>query len=238
MRRREFLSKCGHATLGLGFLPSLAKAQRFSEATIAELEKLISKLIKDTAVPGLSIALVQDGKLLWSYGFGFKDSASKEPVDNDTLFEAASVSKTVFAYAVMKLCEKETLALDKPLVSFVPNLFQGDDPRLRLITARHVLSHTSGFQDWRSRESPLKLHFKPGEKFAYSGEGYFFLQSVVTHLTGRVDAKACAQYEAGFEVCATDIDPYLKRALLVPFGMVSSGYVWNDTFGQTRRATA
>jgi CubicO group peptidase (beta-lactamase class C family) len=58
----------------------------------------------------------------------------------------------------------------------------------------------------------------------YSGEGYFYLQSVLTHLTGRVDRSQCAQYEAGLEVCATDFGAYMWRNLLEPFGMSSSTY--------------
>jgi CubicO group peptidase (beta-lactamase class C family) len=232
MLRRTFLLGSSRAALGFCLFPSLAQAQQSAEAKIAELETLIPKLMKDPVVPGLSIALVQDGKLLWTRGFGLKDSESKDPVDNDTLFEAASVSKTVFAYAVMKLCEKGILDLDKPLTKYAPKLFLEGDPRLELISARHVLSHTTGFQDWRSKAEPLKIHFSPGQKFLYSGEGYFYLQSVVTHLTGHVDSKVCAKYEADFEVCATDFDPYMKRTLLAPFGMNSSGYVWNDTFAK------
>jgi CubicO group peptidase (beta-lactamase class C family) len=78
--------------------------------------------------------------------------------------------------------------------------------------ARHVLSHTSGFQNWRAKEEPLKIHFTPGEKFPYSGEGYSYLQSVVTHPTGE------------------PIQTYMKENLFVPFGMDSSGYVWNGVF--------
>jgi CubicO group peptidase (beta-lactamase class C family) len=112
----------------------------------------------------------------------------------------------------------------------MPHPFLPGEPRLALVTPRRVLSHTTGFQDWRSQTEPLKIHFTPGEKFCYSGEGYHYLQSVITHLQGHIDPGACSQYEAGFEVCATDIDPWLKSHLLMPFGMKSSGYVWNDAF--------
>lgn len=241
MRRREFLVESSRAALASCFVPLGARAQtnRTPDKTkddtrwstlIADLERLIPKLMEEAIVPGLSIALIQDGRLRWRQGFGVKDSASRKPVDNETVFEAASVSKTVFAYAVMKLCEKGVIDLDTPLTKYTPKPFLEGDRRLELITARHVLSHTSGFQNWRSREKPLKIHFTPGDKFLYSGEGYNYLQSVVTHLTGQVNPKDCAKYEAGLEVCATDIDPYLKRNLFVPFGMASSGYVWNDTF--------
>lgn len=196
----------------------------------AELEALIPKAMAQAKVPGVSLALIDDGKLIWRRAFGVKDAALQEPVDHETCFEAASVSKTVFAYAVMKLCERGVLDLDTPLVKYAGKRFLEGDPRLELITARHVLSHTTGFQDWRSGAEPLKIHFTPGGKFLYSGEGYFYLQSVVTQLTGQVNPAACATYEADFEVCATDIDPWLKRNLLLPFAMTSSGYVWNDTF--------
>jgi CubicO group peptidase (beta-lactamase class C family) len=168
--------------------------------------------MEEAIVPGLSIALIKDSKLLWRRGFGVKDSASKEPVDNDTVFEAASVSKTVFAYAVIKLCEKGVIGLDTSLTRYAPRPFLEGDPRLGLITSRHVLSHTSGFQNWRSDTEPLKIHFTPGEKHLYSGEGYSYLQSIVTHLTGQ------------------PIEPYLTANLLSPFGMTASGYAWNDTF--------
>src|SRR5262249_52601626 len=152
------------------------------------------------------------------------------PVDDDTIFEAASMSKPVFAYAVMKLCEKGVLNLDTPLTKYTPDRFLEGDARLDLITARHVLSHTSGFQDWRSDKEPLKIHFTPGERWLYSGEGYSYLQSVVTHLTGHVDESSCSKFEAGVRVCASDIDAYMKAHLLGPLGMASSGYVWNRPF--------
>lgn len=199
-------------------------------ALIADLENQIPKWMQEGKVPGVSIAVIKDAKLAWRGGFGFADSASREPVDVNTVFEAASVSKTVFAYAVLKLCEKGVLGLDTPLTRSAARPFLEGDPRLEFITARRVLSHTTGFQDWRSGAAPLKIHFTPGEKYSYSGEGYSYLQSVVTQLTGHVNPQDCAKFEADLEVCATDIDDYLKANLLVPFGMRSSGYVWNDVF--------
>ena len=199
---------------------------------MADLEQLIPKLMEEFVVPGASIAVIKDARLFWRRGFGVKDSATKAPVDNDTVFEAASVSKTVFAYAALKLCEKGVIGLDTPLTKYTPKPFLEGDARLALITARRVLSHTTGLQDFRSGSEPLKIHFTPGEKFLYSGEGYCYLQSVMSHLAGRENSKECAKYEADLEVCATDIDVYLKRNLLSPFGMNSSGYVWNDTFAK------
>jgi CubicO group peptidase (beta-lactamase class C family) len=185
--------------------------------------------MKEAKVPGLSIAIIKDAKLFWRRGFGVKDVTTNEPVDNDTVFEAASTSKPVFAYAVMRLCEKGVMNLDTPLTKYTPERFLQGDPRLDRITARHVLSHTSGFQNFRSKEKPLKIHFAPGKEWAYSGEGYSYLQSVVTRLTGKVNAKDCAKFEDDLEVCATDFDEYMKANILTPFGMASSGYLWDGT---------
>ena len=183
----------------------------------------------ENKVPGLAIALIRDAKLAWTRGFGVRDRASGTPVDHSTVFEAASMSKPVFAYVVMKACEKGVLNLDTPLVEYTRQRFVEGDPRLDLITARHVLSHTAGFQDERSGEEPLKIHFNPGEKWMYSGEGYFYLQSVMTELADRVNPKECGRFEAGFEVCASDFDAYMRTNLLALFGMNASGYLWTDT---------
>ena len=231
MHRRDFLLRTGQAALiaSIGLKPDLLKANQNNNASLlADVEKLIPPLMRKFKVPGLSAAIIRDGKLIWNKAFGVKDNASKEPVDIETVFEAASVSKTVFAYAVMKLCEKGTLALDEPLTRYLPRPFLEGDRRLDQITARHVLSHQSGFQNWRTPEMPLKINFTPGTDFMYSGEGYNYLQSVVTQLTGKVNPNECGSYEAGLKVCATDIEEYMNKNVLAPHGMTSSGYVWND----------
>src|SRR5688572_20639952 len=238
MRRRNFLAQGTRTVLSFSLLPLWARAQENqkrreskadapSAALIAELERQIPPLMAETKVPGLSIAIIQDAKLLWRRGFGVKES--KESVDNDTLFEAASVSKTVFAYAVLKLCEKGVMNVDTPLAKYTRERFLEGDPRLDLITARHVLAHTTGFQNWRSKDKSLQIRFTPGERFSYSGEGYYYLQSVMTHLTGHVNREVSSRYEAGLEVFATDFDHYMRANVFQPFGMRSSAYVWNDT---------
>ena len=231
MDRRYFLVRAGQAALAgsLSIKPNALKANQDDHALlVADVEKLVPRLMTEFHVPGLSAAIIRDGKLIWNKGFGVKSNASKESVDTETVFEAASVSKTVFAYAVMKLCEKGVLALDEPLTRYLPKPFLEGDHRLNLITARHVLSHQSGFQNWRSPEAPLKINFDPGTDFMYSGEGYYYLQSVVTELTGTVDPNACGSYEADLKVCATDIGDYMVKNVLLPHGMTSSAYLPDD----------
>ena len=234
--RRAFLQASACGLLGGLFVPiaGCSKEESRSEdaapdTLIAQVEEDISRLMRATSAPGLSVAVVKNGELLWRKGFGLKDAtAPDQRVDDDTVFEAQSMSKPVFAYVVMKLCEKGVLDLDTPLTKYTDRRFLADDPRLDLITARHVLSHTTGFQNWRSATEPLRIHFAPGERYMYSGEGYNYLQSVVTHLTGHVNTAACSRFEDGVEICATDIDQYMKANLLVPFGMTSSCYVPDD----------
>src|SRR5262249_52342605 len=103
-----------------------------------------------------------------------------------------------------------TLALDRALDSYLSAPYPIDDPRAGKITARHVLSHTSGLPNWRHAASePLTLAFDPGTQYRYSGEGYYFLQSVVEHVTGQSTAQ-------------------LMRSTLDELGMHDSSYIWAD----------
>src|SRR5215475_5400161 len=132
--------------------PSYAPLQtkEKKEQVIAKLERGVPQLMKDGDVPGLSIALLRDGELVWRHGFGVKNTKTNEPVTDDTVFEAASLSKPVFAYAVLKLFDAGKFDLDKPLNQYLPGNYDvGEDQRLSQITARHVLSHTPGFPNWR-----------------------------------------------------------------------------------------
>jgi CubicO group peptidase (beta-lactamase class C family) len=240
MDRRNFLTRTTRFSFGLSFVPiagcatKQSKSERAATTTqrpsegfqkiIAEFETQLPALMAEHNVPGLSIATIQDAKIAWRRAFGYKDAATKTAADNDTVFQAGSMSKPVFAYAALKLCEKGVLDLDTPLTKYTPDRFLTGDPRLDLITPRHILSHTSGFQNWRTPDEPLKIHFTPGSQHLYSGEGYYYLQSVITHLLGHNDPTDCAKFEAGLEICASDIDQFLIANVLAPFEMTSSGY--------------
>lgn len=242
MKRRAVLIATGQAILTALLCPSVAdgRTSRSSsrshkhlyEHLVPELERRIPQLMTKAQLPGLAIAIVRDAQLAWCQGFGVADTTSGHRVDCATVFEAQSLSKPVFAYLVLKLCETGVLDLDTPLTTYTADRILTGDPRLERITARHVLSHTSGLQNWRSDTDPLAIHFTPGERWLYSGEGYSYLQSVVTRLTGRTDPNKCATYEAGVRVCASDIDDYIKARLFIPFGMKSSGYVWNPSLAE------
>jgi CubicO group peptidase (beta-lactamase class C family) len=196
------------------------------EASVAELERRIRQSMNDLRVPGVCVAIIRDARIAWKSSFGLRDRTTGVPVGEDTVFSAQSMSKPVFAYRVMKLWEQGVLDIDAPLTRYTPDVFVKDDPRLNEITARRVLSHTTGLPNWRSKEDPLRISFTPGAKWSYSGEGYHYLQSVVTRLTGHTDEAQCGTFEMGYRVCATDFGAYMEANLLRPFAMTSSGYVW------------
>jgi CubicO group peptidase (beta-lactamase class C family) len=194
-------------------VPLRTKAKK--EQIIARLEQLIPQLMKEGDVPGLSIALVRGGDLAWFRGFGVMNAKTSEPVTDETVFEAASLSKPVFAYAVLKLVDAGKFDLDKPLKSYLPGNYDvGEDPRLEQITTRRVLSHTTGFPNWRS--GTLKIHFTPGERFSYSGEGFVYLSKVIEQVTGE------------------KFNDFMQRMVFDPLGMTSSSFVWRDDYEKVK----
>jgi CubicO group peptidase (beta-lactamase class C family) len=157
-------------------------------------------------VPGLSMALVSDGQVRWASALGVKHAGEDGPVSHDTLFEAASLSKPPFALGVLLLCERGELELDVPLTSYVEERIVRDDPRLNLITARMVLSHTTGFPNWRKGD--LTISADPGIEFGYSGEGFMYLQKAVERITG------------------VGLEEFMKANVMDPLGMTRSSYLF------------
>ena len=196
------------------------------EAWISDLETFIPQLMERAHVPGLSIAVIKDAEIIWTGSFGVKSNQTKEAGNDTTVFQAASLSKTTFAFAVMKLVERGELELDTPLSDYMPGPYIENDDRVKLITARRVLSHTTGFPNWRPKGGALRLYFTPGEKFSYSGEGYVYLQRVVEHIT------------------AQPLDRFMQEQVFEPLGMRHSSYEWRDEYesnyavGHTKFATA
>lgn len=175
------------------------------------LQSLVSTLAESVGVPGVSIATIRRGEPEFVGAVGVRDVRTNEPVSTETVFEAASLSKPLMAYAVLQLVEAGLFDLDRPLAHIVGPLVS-DDAEASAITARHVLAHTSGLPNWRREQQPLRSHFSPGTRFSYSGEGFVYLQSAL---------------EA---VMAETLEGVMTKLVFEPLGMERSSYIWHKGF--------
>lgn len=214
--RRKWLAAYGAVSM-LQLLPSHAWAAPRADDDadwipsgrfLADLPRQMQAL----GVPGIGIAVVEAGKMVWSRGFGVMHVERRTPVGENTVFEVASLSKPVFAYLVLQLVDRGELALDRPLADYHRPDYLGDSPWLDRITVRDVLRHSTGLPDWRKHPERDKLvpHVAPGQRIDYSGEAFVWLQLVVEKVTGE------------------SLDQTAHRLLFDPAGMHDSSYAWND----------
>ncbi|MEM8771213.1 MAG: serine hydrolase [Pseudomonadota bacterium] len=148
-----------------------------------QIDQFVQAYMDYYEIPGVSLAIIENGKMSYHQTYGVENTYTKDPVDETTIFEAASITKPVFGFAVLRLAERGVIDLDRPLYEYMPLKDIADDERHKLITARHVLSHQTGLPNWRS--GALKLEFTPGTAFGYSGEGIEYLGRVIAHITGK-----------------------------------------------------
>jgi CubicO group peptidase (beta-lactamase class C family) len=183
-----------------------------SEDARPGLDTLLPALLDSASVPGLALALVSHGRIVWAQGFGSRHQGETEPIDTATVFEAASLGKPVFAYAVMKLVDEGRFDLDRPLFSYQPLPDLPHDPRYQRITARMVLSHTSGLPNEVGPGEHLSLQFDPGTRFGYSGAGFVYLQRVVEG------------------VMRMPLESLMRQLVFQPLHMMRSSYRWQPQF--------
>jgi D-alanyl-D-alanine-carboxypeptidase/D-alanyl-D-alanine-endopeptidase len=175
--------------------PAQVRTVQGSWVPVASIAGFVGPLMETCAVTDLSMAVLNDGKVIYTGAFGPGASSSGAPLEPLTVFRAASLSKPVFAYLVMKLVDRNLLDLDTPLFRYVPKpvfTYPGYqdlryDRRYEVITARLVLSHQTGFPNWRWQNPTerLDIRFFPGKRFGYSGEGYQYLQFIVEKKLGK-----------------------------------------------------
>jgi CubicO group peptidase (beta-lactamase class C family) len=180
------------------------------EKLSAILEREIPGLMKAANVPGLSMAVVRDGRVFWNKAFGVKSRQTREPVDGNTMFEAASLTKTVTACAAMRLVERGELDLDKPLYEYFPNRVYpklSGDERYKKLTARLVLTHTTGLPNWGN-----KLMRDPGLQYGYSGEGFLYLGRAIEQISGE------------------SLQEFARKEIFEPLGMAHTSYIWNEGY--------
>jgi CubicO group peptidase (beta-lactamase class C family) len=157
-----------------------------------------------TGARGIALAIIDGGRVRYVQAYGVRNAAN-EPLRTDTVMYGASLTKTVFAYTVLQLVDQGKLALDTPLGDYLdkplteydteaiypdkygPYRDLASDPRWKRITARNVLTHSTGFANfwWTEPGEKLRIHFDPGTRYSYSGEGMILLQFVIEN--GRRD---------------------------------------------------
>ena len=183
--------------------------------------------LKAQGAVGSAMTVTQDGKPLKTTYFGLADQAAGRPVDADTLYHWASITKMFTAIAVLQLRDRGLLSLDDPIVDYLPEFKQVHNPfgKMQDITLKHLITHSSGLRagtfpwrgdnDWAPHEPQkwsqvaammpyTEIEFQPGSKFSYSNPGTSALGRVVEEVTG------------------DDIEVYITKNILMPLGMTRS----------------
>ena len=154
-------------------MPALRESVGWTVAQIApqEIDSKVLTLMKAADVTGVALAILNDGQVSYIKAYGFRDTDRKLPLTPDSVMSAASFTKVAFAYMVMELVDKGVLNLDKPVYQYLPKPLPdypnykelAGDERYKLITARLLLSHTSGFANLRWLEkSQVEDPFRAG----------------------------------------------------------------------------
>jgi CubicO group peptidase (beta-lactamase class C family) len=198
--------------------------RRLDGSTIApaQIDATVNQVIQAAHVTGAGLALFREGKVVYLKGFGMRDTEKGLPLTPDSVMTAASLTKSAFATVVMRLVQAGKLDLDrpidqylgKPLAEFPHYADLKGDERASKLTLRILLSHTSGFANFRSLEDDhkLKIHYEPGTHYGYSGEGINLAQFVVEKVTGK---------------SATEL---MREELYEPLKMTRSSMVWEPRF--------
>ena len=192
-----------------------------NDLMVHEIDKFILQQMDSLKIPAVSIAIINDAEIVYHRAFGVKNYNTNEPINFNSLFDAASITKTLFAYWVLQAVDANQLELDKPLYQYLPYPDIEHDERYKLITTRMVLSHTSGFPNWRffNDDNKLDIKFSPGTNFGYSGEGYEYLAEVMAHLN---------------HTTKDSLDVFIMKDIFEPLGMNNSSTVWNNDVDDNR----
>jgi CubicO group peptidase (beta-lactamase class C family) len=214
----------------LAMLPFTASAEEPAPHPIptrAALDAEVADAMKAAQANGLAIAVIDDGKVVHVAAYGQRN-AKGDPLQTDTVMYGASLTKAVFAWTVMQLVDEGTLDLDRPVGEYFPKPLTdypaedaygpwpdlAGDPRWKTITARHLLTHSSGFANFAYLEpdGKLRFHFDPGTRYAYSGEGLILLQYVIERGLG------------------LDLGAEMQRRVFDRFGMPNTSMIWREDF--------
>jgi len=188
----------------------------------SQIDATATQLMPVANVTGCGIAIFHGRKIAYLKAYGLRDAEKGLPLTPDSVMTSASLSKAAFATVVLRLVQEGVLDLNKPIYQYLPKPLPeyptyadltGDD-RYKKLTLRILLSHTSGFPNWRAFEDDrkLKIHFEPGTRYAYSGEGIDLAQFVVETVT------------------AKSLTALMEEQLFRPVRMTRTSMVWEPRF--------
>jgi CubicO group peptidase (beta-lactamase class C family) len=172
----------------------------------------------DFKVPAVGIGVIENGTVVYVKTFG--EIKKGVPADKNTIFPIASLTKTMVALLTLKLIESKQLKLDEPVYKYHLDNDIVDDIRYKGLTTKHILSHQTGFVNWRNMSPSKKLsfNFKPGESYGYSGEGYEYLRHVIENKIGK------------------KIEILCDSMLFKPIGIKETKFYWDGSFKESRIA--
>jgi len=193
------------------------------------LDAHIQFLMEEAQIEGLGIASFPDIESAYQKTFGYRHQEKKLSLRDSSNIYGASLSKAVFAVLVLQLVDEGLIDLDTPLQSYLPKPIYEYEPQTRWhdnysdlrndslyhkITARHCLTHTTGFHNWRwiEPDQKLRVHFEPGSRYFYSGGGFVYLQVVLEKMTGK------------------PLEALAQEKIFRPLGMSRSSYEWQSEF--------
>ncbi|HEX8250371.1 MAG TPA: serine hydrolase domain-containing protein [Pyrinomonadaceae bacterium] len=209
--------------LGLIFFAFLggvnAQIKKYSPAKL-EFEEKIPSWLRENNVPALGIGIIENGKLKQVKVFG--ELKKGVPAPPDAIFQVASLTKPVVGMLTLKLVSQGKWHLDEPLYQYWIDPEVANDPRHKKLTTRHVLTHQTGFANWRSMSESKKLefNFEPGTKTNYSGEGLEYLRRAL---------------EIKFK---KSLDELSREFLFEPYAMKDTRYFWDEKMDESRFAVA
>ena len=197
-----------------------------SSIPIAEADAFARTTLERAHVTGAQIAVVDQGRLIWSAAYGLRRREPSLPMDRETTTWAASITKSVFATYVMQLVERGEFNLDAPIAAQLPQPLDAygpyretasvlvKDPAWPTVTPRMLLAHTSGLANFASIEPDKKMHleFTPGTHYRYSGEGINLVQFVIEQQK------------------AMSLDTLMQIAIFTPLGMTHTGLIYRKEF--------
>jgi CubicO group peptidase (beta-lactamase class C family)/D-alanyl-D-alanine dipeptidase len=186
------------------------------------LSQFINEQLSEKDLPAISIALVDDQKMVWQKGFGFANPKTKTPPNESTIYRVGSVSKLFTDIAVMQLVEQRKLDLDVPVTRYIPE-FRPRNPFGKAITLRQLMMHRSGLV----RETPVGSYFDPTAPTLANTIASLNQTSLVYAPETRTKYSNAAIATVGYVLERTQKTPfatYLKRAVLDPLNMQSTAF--------------